>query len=130
MTQIVIVEDNLSVLNSCPSCNLAGETCSDCQEDRDNKLTVLAHDIVDEGNLQYKKVWAGMGEVSGHDWVSPVVRMPDRIREEYLEPIVHMEDRIDNRELELGAGEKVCNACHLAFWIRLNHCPVCEEVNK
>lgn len=129
MSKIVYVEETLSVTNSCFACNLAGETCSECQESKDNQLTILAHDFVDEGNLQYKKVWSSEGEISGHEWVSPLVRMPNGIREEYMEVTVNLEDRIDNRELELGRGEKVCNDCHLAFWIRLIDCPVCKEVN-
>ena len=130
MSEIVYVEDNLSVMNSCFACQANGSKCTDCQDDADNKLTILAHDIVDEGNLQYKKVWSSEGEISGHEWVSPLVRMPNGIREEYMEPVVSLEDRIDNRELELGRGEKVCNDCHLAFWIRLTDCPVCKEADK
>ena len=120
-------------MSSCYTCNLIGEVCPVCQDEKDAKLTNIAHDFVDEGNQQYKFQWLRDSEpVSGHEWVSPLIelkRCPDNIRKEFLEPVTNLEDRIDARELELGVGEKVCNDCNLAFNIRLSECPTCVEVN-
>lgn len=132
--------DNLSIMSSCYTCNLIGEVCPVCQDEKDAKLTNIAHDFVDEGNQQYKFQWLRDSEpVSGHDWVSSTTRIKpyfvfatqswEDTRDEFLSPIVHLEDRLDDREIELGRGEKVCNDCNLAFNLRLTNCPVCKEVN-
>ena len=95
---------------------------------------------MDEGNQQYKFQWLRNSEpVSGHDWIGSVTRLskPARMadgsllweRDEFVPPIVWLEDRLDDREIELGRGEKVCNDCNLAFNLRLTNCPVCQEVN-
>jgi hypothetical protein len=59
-------------------CQAVDELCNDCQDLRDSRDVYVAHQIVDEGNLQYKHVWSnGDSTVSGHDWVGAVVRLLD-----------------------------------------------------
>jgi len=110
MKDVVYVQDSLSVTNNCFACLQSGEKCTDCQDDFDNSQTNLAHEIVDEGNQIYRRQWVRNSEdISGHDWIAPLVRVNGRVRQEFLEPVVHMEDRTFNPELELMADETVCH---------------------
>ena len=128
MSEAVYVQDNLSLMTDCAACIQADSKCLDCQDEFDTKQTVLAHEIVDEGNEIYRKQWLKpTEEVSGHDWIGSVVRVKGRERLEFLEPVVHMEDRTFNPELELSKDETVCQWCHLVC-IASNKCPNCEEV--
>ena len=140
MNEQELVQVSLTITNNCWYCLQIGEKCPECQDTADTNLTVLAHNVVDEGNTQYKYQWLRDSEaVSGHEWVSSTTRIKpyfvfatqswEDSRDEFLSPIVHLEDRLDDRELQLGAGEKVCNDCNLTFNIRLSDCPTCVEVN-
>ena len=128
MTEQVYVQDSLSITNDCFACLQADEKCTDCQEEFDNSQTILAHNIVDEGNEIYSKQWLRpIEEVSGHDWISPLVRLKDgSVREEFTEPVVHMEDRTFNPELELDNTERFCQWCYLAC-LASAKCPNCNE---
>jgi hypothetical protein len=144
--------DNLSIMSSCYTCNLIGEVCPVCQDEKDAKLTAIAYEFVDDGNDKYR--YAPMytpllkidEPVSGHEWVGTTTRVKpyfvfatqtwEDTREEFLEPVTHLEDRPFElgdeallKLITLGKAEKVCNACHLAFNIRLNECPVCDMVD-
>lgn len=127
----VYVQDNLSLMTDCSACIQADSKCLDCQDEFDSKQTVLAHEIVDEGNVQYPKQWmidSTEKQGGGHDWISPLVRLKDgSIREEYLEQVVHMEDRTFMEPLWLASNETVCHVCRYVC-IASNKCPNCEEV--
>jgi hypothetical protein len=132
MDKQVYVQDALSITNDCFACLQADSRCIDCQESYDNNQTIMAHNIVDEGNQQYVKQWLRPIEElngSGHDWISPLVRLKDgSIRQEFVDPVVSMEDRTFNPMLELANDEKVCAFCHYACLARAK-CPNCDEVN-
>jgi hypothetical protein len=135
--------------NSCLECVGLDDKCLACQDLTDVRQTELAHEIVDEGNVQYKKQLSWLRDTpSGHDWISSQTRLErpffniyacDWIdaREEFLEPITKLEDRpyepSDEAMLELitiGAKEKVCNWCNLTFNYRMLECPTCEMVEQ
>ena len=131
----------ISIETSCSKCldalELFGERCLECQETFDNNQTILAHELVDEGNIQYRKQWLLTTEPSGHDWVAPLTRTPKGEREEYLEPTTNLADRPFEPSDEamvalvtLGQDEAVCNWCHLTFLARSKACPTCEMANK
>ena len=63
-------QDNLSVANSCPTCEAQDTTCDECLQVKEARLSNLAHELVDEGNLQYKKQWTSIqANPSASDWV-------------------------------------------------------------
>ena len=130
----------INIETSCSKCldalDLFGERCLECQETFDNNQTILAHELVDEGNIQYRKQWLLTTEPSGHDWVAPLTRTPKGEREEYLEPTTNLADRPFEPSDEamvalvtLGQDEAVCNWCHLTFLARHIECPTCKEVD-
>jgi uncharacterized protein with PIN domain len=109
------------------------ERCPDCQDQYETTQTILAHEAVDESNLQYTSQWLVTTQPSGHDWISSEVRIitgsgPDDsyIREEFTESITNLVDRLDDRDLELLPTEAVCNWCHLTFLAKRQTCPTCE----
>ena len=123
----------INVTNQCLTCIAMDERCPDCQDQYETTQTILAHEAVDESNLQYKKQWLVTTEPSGHDWISSEVRIitgsgPDDswIREEFTESVTNLVDRLDNRDLELLPTEAVCNWCHLTFLAKRQTCPTCE----
>ena len=131
----------INIETSCSKClnalELFGERCLECQETFDNNQTILAHELVDEGNIQYRKQWLLTTEPSGHDWVAPLTRTPKGEREEYLEPTTNLADRPFEPSDEamvalvtLGQDEAVCNWCHLTFLARSKACPTCEMADK
>ena len=131
----------INIETSCSKClnalDLFGERCLECQETFDNNQTILAHELVDEGNIQYRKQWLLTTEPSGHDWVAPLTRTPKGEREEYLEPTTNLADRPFEPSDEamvalvtLGQDEAVCNWCHLTFLARTKACPTCEMADK
>ena len=131
----------INIETSCSKCldalDLFGERCLECQETFDNNQTILAHELVDEGNIQYRKQWLLTTEPSGHDWVAPLTRTPKGEREEYLEPTTNLADRPFEPSDEamvalvtLGQDEAVCNWCHLTFLARSKACPTCEMADK
>ena len=137
----------INIETTCSRCHEAlemfGERCLECQEAFDTNQTILAHELVDEGNIQYRKQWLITTEPSGHDWVSPQIRIvtgsgPDDswVREEYLEPTTSLADRPVEPSDEamiplvtLGLDEAVCNWCHLTFLARSINCPTCQEAD-
>lgn len=61
----------ISITNQCYDCMLIDEICGNCQELADARATDIAHQIVDEGNMQYKGIWSRTDDQpSGHDWVA------------------------------------------------------------
>lgn len=131
----------INIETSCSKClnalELFGERCLECQETFDNNQTILAHELVDEGNIQYRKQWLLTTEPSSHDWVAPLTRTPKGIREEYLEPTTNLADRPFEPSDEamvalitLGQDEAVCNWCNLTFLARSKACPTCKMADK
>jgi hypothetical protein len=137
--------------SACVECVGLSELCPACQDLRDTRDAEIAHQLVDEGNLQYKFVWSQTNsEVSGHDWVSSVQRISDtkkRIRvvgewdneqvvveeidgqdrDEFLDPISVLTDRMYDLEssLIITPAEVICETCHLVF-NKWSICPNCN----
>lgn len=110
----------ISVQTMCYQCQALTELCPDCQELRDSRDINIAHQIVDEGNLQYKFVWSIQSDdPSGHDWT-------DR-DDEFLPPISQLADRLFDLETSLTTttSEVVCQSCHLIYNKHQAECPIC-----
>lgn len=129
--EVMNTESNgISIQTMCYQCQALDELCPDCQELKDSRDTYVAHQIVDEGNLQYQNIWSnGDPDVSGHDWVGVVVRLVDgRERKEFLDPITNLVDRLPN-DLETSVTvldyEVLCPSCHLYHHESLSECPIC-----
>ena len=66
----------ISVQNTCYHCALVSEyspeyRCLTCDEDKEGRDDYIAHEIVDEGNMQYKHQWSRPDEQpNASDWVS------------------------------------------------------------
>jgi hypothetical protein len=122
--------NGISIQNMCYQCQALDELCPDCQELKDSRDIYVAHQIVDEGNLQYQNIWSnGDPDVSGHDWVGTVVRLLDgKERNEFLEPVTNLVDRLPN-DLETSMTvldyEVLCLSCHLYHHESLSECPIC-----
>ena len=98
----------ISITNTCYDCALVSEyspeyRCIACTEEQEGRDDNIAHEIVDEGNMQYPRQWLRITEPSGHDWVSSntVQReiLDDESNEidyvmrlEYTQPIVQLQD--------------------------------------
>jgi hypothetical protein len=52
--------NGISITNMCYQCQALTELCPDCLELKDSRDIDIAHQIVDDGNLQYKFVWSIM----------------------------------------------------------------------
>lgn len=141
----------ISIQTMCYQCQALTELCPECQEQRDARDAAIAHQIVDEGNLQYKRIWAG-GEpdTTGHDWAGSISRISERTkrirvvgdwnneqvvveeidgdyRKEFLDPIAMLEDRLFDLEtsVTITPAEVVCQACHLVY-NKWSICPNCN----
>ena len=126
----------INVTSQCLTCIAMDERCPDCQDQYETTQTILAHEAVDESNLQYTKQWLVTTQPSGHDWIGSEVRIitgsgPDDswIREEFTESVTNLVDRLDDRDLELLPTEAVCNWCHLTFLANRITCPTCQEAD-
>jgi hypothetical protein len=117
--------NGITITNMCYQCQALTELCPDCQELKDSRDIDIAHQIVDEGNLQYKHVWSQTtDEVSNHDWIGsvtklrrPAIQMDGTVveeRYEFLDPISLIADRLYDVEtsLTVTANETVCDTCH------------------
>jgi hypothetical protein len=100
--------------------------CDNCQDLADARVADLAHELVDEGNLQYKYQWVySIKQPSGHDWVSAtqiVGKDTDGffiLRKEYFEGEIHARAEIPNNLV-------VCNWCHLTTLAQVK-CVNCDE---
>lgn len=140
----------ISITNMCYQCQALTELCPDCQELKDSRDIVVAHQIVDEGNLQYKHIWSqAESDVTGHDWIGSVTKISNRTtkvkvtgewndekvivedidgdyRNEFLDPISVLTDRIFDLETSLIVtdNEVICPSCHLTHNKAID-CPVC-----
>jgi hypothetical protein len=109
--------------------------CKPCSETQESKLSDFAHDIVDEGNIQYRNQWfINREEPSGHDWVESItIDMQGNERREYMIPIVNVLDggTLDNLwELDdetQRAREVECKWCHI---LTPKLYPDCQDCDK
>lgn len=134
----------MSITNQCYDCMQMDSICDNCQDLADARLAERAHELVDEGNLQYKHQWFINHEPpSGHDWIGSNVRLvrpahlPDGTmideRNEFLPPIALISDGGVYEELwELDdqrqrARETECQWCHLLTPKAFNDCQACDK---
>ncbi len=119
-------QDNLSISNNCHACMLLDSVCQECEDSKTARDADIAHEIVDEGNLQYKRHWFYVTEPSGHDWT-------DR-DDEFKPPIVHLEDGgvLDNLweldDARQRAREVECKWCHIMTPKHMDSCQSCDKV--
>lgn len=129
------MSDELTVSNPCYQCMIQMELCVDCQDLRDSRATNIAHDLVDEGSIQYRHQMLLTSEPSAHDWVGATTRVEpyfvyatqtwEDTREEFLEPITNLSDRFFELIVEVGPHENVCPDCHMVC----NKHAVCPSCN-
>jgi hypothetical protein len=130
--------NGISIQTMCYGCQALTELCPECQETRDARDIDIAHQIVDEGNLQYKHVWSKSdSDVTAHDWVGsvtklrrPAIQMDGSVveeRYEFLDAISVITDRLFDLEtsLTVTTSEVVCNSCNLIYNKYQADCPVC-----
>jgi RNA polymerase subunit RPABC4/transcription elongation factor Spt4 len=127
----------ISVTNACYQCQLLQDLCVECDDTRQAHDAEIAHQIVDERNLIYPKVWFQVTEPTAHDWVASVTRLPKPARmldgslkidrNEFKEPTTALIDRIFNLDdsLTLERFETICNDCHMVT----NKHAVCPNCN-
>ena len=137
-------QDSLTLTNTCPECIAQEQLCTDCVDTADAKLTDKAYDLVDEGNMQYKRNWMRPTEaVSGHDWVGSVTRVKpyfvyatqtwEDTRQEFTDPTVQLQDGGVYEELwELDDErqrdrETECQWCHILTPKLFNDCQSCDK---
>lgn len=138
------LSNGISVTNQCYNCMQLDTLCVDCQDLADARATNIAHEIVDEGNMQYKRQWLRVTEPSGHDWVSSNTVQREILddegneidyvmRLEYTQPIVQLQDGGVYEELwELDdmrqrARETECQWCHILTPKAFNDCQSCDK---
>jgi hypothetical protein len=115
----------ISITNQCYDCMQLDTLCVNCQDLADARSAQVAHEIVDEGNLQYRRQWFLTTEPSGHDWTN---------RDgEFKPPIVLLQDGGVYEELwELddyrqGMREVQCPWCNLLTPKHFNDCQDCDK---
>ena len=120
------MSDELTVTNACYQCMIQMELCPDCSDLRDSRATDIAHDLVDEGNLQYRRQWHSVTEPSGHEWIgSTTIGKDGKEREEYLEAISLITDRIFDLNVDMPPNSTVCQSCHYTY-NKHAQCPNCN----
>ena len=137
-------QDNLSIATSCVTCLALDTKCDECLEVSEARVSDLAHELVDEGSMQYPRLWLiNRPQPSGHDWTeSETVSYIQRdkngeitsitYRHEFTDPIVQITDggELDNLwelddETQL-ARETVCQWCHILTPKLYNDCQSCD----
>jgi hypothetical protein len=132
------VSNGISIQNMCYQCQALNDLCPDCMELKDSRDIYVAHQLVDEGNLQYQHIWSnGDTAVSGHDWVGSVTKLIKPVRDingdlieeryEFLPPITNLTDRFMDLETSMTVldSEVICQSCHLLYNKYQADCPVC-----
>jgi hypothetical protein len=115
----------ISITNQCYDCMQMDTMCANCEDMAEARSAQIAHEIVDEGNLQYPRQWLLTTEPSGHDWTN---------RDgEFKPPIVLLQDGGVYDELwELddqrqGMREVQCPWCNILTPKHLNDCQDCDK---
>lgn len=135
------MSDELTVSNPCYQCMIQMELCVDCQDLRETRATIFAHDLVDESSdiYRYAPMYTSLTKIepdpSGHDWVGATTRVEpyfvyatqtwEDTREEFLEPVTNLSDRFFELIVDLGPHETVCTECHMVC----NKHAVCPSCN-
>jgi hypothetical protein len=116
----------ISVTSQCYDCMMLDTVCLNCEETKEARDSAVAHQLVDEGNMQYKRQWLRpVEDISGHDWT-------DRDGE-YKLPVVLLQDGGIYEELwELDderqrARETECQWCHILTPKAFNDCQSCDK---
>jgi hypothetical protein len=126
----------ITITNTCYACYILDDICIECDDRRTANDTNIAHAIVDEGNLQYRKQLSyNLPESSGHDWVSPTTRVEpyfvyatqtwEDTREEFLDPITVITDRLFDLSFDMPANSVICQDCHYTY-NKHTKCPNCN----
>ena len=117
----------ISVTTQCYDCMMLDTVCLNCEETKEAHDSAVAHQLVDEGNMQYKRNWLRpVEDISGHDWT-------DRDGE-YKEPVVMLQDGGVYEELwELEderqrSREVECQWCHILTPKIFNQCQDCDGI--
>lgn len=117
----------ISVTTQCYDCMMLDTVCLNCEEAKEAQDSAVAHQLVDEGNMQYKRQWLRpVEDISGHDWT-------DRDGE-YKLPIVMLQDGGVYEELwELDdmrqrSREVQCPWCNLLTPKAFNQCQDCDGI--
>ena len=135
------MSDSISVTNQCYDCMLSDSLCSECLDNAEARASDIAHQIVDDRNLQYQHVWHSTNPApSGHDWISPVTRKGDNDeRHEFYQATTYLADRlaqswflgkhifdmtVEDNELKFSDNYQVCDSCYLLV-NRGVSCPNC-----
>lgn len=116
----------ISVTTQCYDCMMLDTVCLNCEEAKEAQDSAVAHQLVDEGNMQYKRNWLRpMEDISGHDWTDrdgeyklPIVQLQDGGVYEELWELDDMRQR--SREVE-------CPWCHLLTPKAFNDCQDCDK---
>ena len=122
----------ISTTTQCYDCLRLDDICDTCMEDKETRDSTIAWELIDDGNLQYKRVPSYLKkEPSSHDWTDK--------DGEFMEPIVKLQDGLDP-DLAIGLGsvemledyaqskrEQVCHWCHLLTPKMYNDCQACDK---
>jgi hypothetical protein len=134
----------ISVTTQCYDCMMLDTVCLNCEEGKEARDSAIAHQLVDEGNMQYKRNWFHVTEPSGHDWTSSSTvqrailddegnEVDHIMREEYKLPIVLLQDGGVYEELwELDDmrqrdRETQCPWCNIMTRKDMNDCQDCDK---
>ena len=131
--------NGISIQTMCYGCQALTELCPDCQEQKDTRDTILAHQIVDEsedyiivGYGVRQRTVANGGAVSEYNPMSVIRDLPSghdwtEREDEFLEPISLIIDRLFDIEtsVTVTASEVLCQSCHLIYNKYQADCPVC-----
>jgi hypothetical protein len=120
----MVITNGITITNQCYQCMQLNELCGECLDKREAQAADIAHEIVDERNLTYLKVWS-----KPKDWTHDIGANHHWTErdDEYVSPVVDMADRFFNLEdaMELQACETVCITCHYVC----NKHTVCPNCN-
>ena len=120
----MVITNGITITNQCYQCMQLNELCGECLDKREAQAADIAHEIVDERNLTYLKVWS-----KPKDWTHDIGANHHWTErdDEYVSPIVDMADRFFDLEdaIELQTCETVCITCH---YVCNKHtiCPNCN----
>jgi hypothetical protein len=117
----------ISVTTQCYDCMMLDTVCLNCEETKEAQDSAVAHQLVDEGNMQYKRNWLRpVEDISGHDWTDrdgeyklPIVTLQDGGVYEELWELDDMRQR--SREVE-------CQWCHILTPKIFNQCQDCDGI--
>ena len=137
--------NGISITNQCYDCMQLDYKCYNCEQEQEARDAQIAHEIVDEGNLIYKRQWSRTDDQpSASDWISSVTVSREILdnkgkeidyimRLEFTEPTVQLVDGgVLNNLLELEdyaqtKRERLCQWCNILTPKLFNDCQVCGK---